>query len=90
LHWTLIAVFAGEVWLTLLSGKIAAQTTAKASSVTEGIIKLVDSDIEYFSRGEGETIVLLPAGTLTVDYLDDLAEALAKGGYRVVGINQHD
>jgi hypothetical protein len=84
---TLIAILAGMVSLTLLSGKTAAQTTATASSVKEGIIKLADSDIEYFSRGEGETIVLLPGGTLTVDYLDGLAEALAKGGYRVVGIN---
>jgi alpha/beta hydrolase fold len=84
---TLIAIFAGVVSLTLLSGKTAAQTTATASSVKEGIIKLADSNIEYFSRGEGETIVLLPGGTLTVDYLDGLAEALAKGGYRVVGIN---
>jgi pimeloyl-ACP methyl ester carboxylesterase len=50
-------------------------------------VKLADSNIEYFSRGEGETIVLLPGGTLTVGYLDGLAEALAKAGYRVVGIN---
>jgi pimeloyl-ACP methyl ester carboxylesterase len=82
-----LSIFAGVVSLTLLSGKTAAQTTAKASSVKEGIIKLADSNIEYFSRGEGETIVLLPGGTLTVDYLDGLAEELAKGGYRVVGIN---
>ncbi len=74
----LIAIFAGVVSLTFLSGKTAAQTTTKASSVKEGIIKLADSNIEYFSRGEGETIVLLPGGTLTVDYLDGLAEALAK------------
>jgi pimeloyl-ACP methyl ester carboxylesterase len=53
----------------------------------EGIVKLADSNIEYFSRGEGETIVLLPGGTLTVGYLDGLAEALAKAGYRVVAIN---
>jgi len=52
-----------------------------------GIVKLADSSIEYFSRGEGEAIVLLPGGTLTVGYLDGLAEALAKGGYRVVAIN---
>ena len=43
--------------------------------------------IEYVSRGEGEAIVLLPGATLTVGYLDGLAEALAKAGYRVVGIN---
>lgn len=53
----------------------------------EGIVRLAHSNIEYFSRGEGETIVLLPGGTLTVGYLDGLAEALAKAGYRVVGIN---
>lgn len=84
---TLIAIFAGVVSLILPSGKTAAQTTAKESSLEEGVIKLADSNIEYFSRGEGETIVLLPGGTLTVDYLDGLADALAKGGYRVVGIN---
>jgi pimeloyl-ACP methyl ester carboxylesterase len=53
----------------------------------EGIVKLADSSIEYFTRGQGETIVLLPGGTLTVGYLDGLADALAKAGYRVVGIN---
>ena len=84
---TLIAIFAGVLSLILPSGKTAAQTTAKESSLEEGVIKLADSNIEYFSRGEGETIVLLPGGTLTVDYLDGLADALAKGGYRVVGIN---
>jgi pimeloyl-ACP methyl ester carboxylesterase len=83
----LIAVFTCVIALTLLSGKTAAQTTAKASSAKEGIIKLADSNIEYFSRGEGEAIVLLPGGTLTVGYLDGLAEALAQSGYRVVGIN---
>jgi pimeloyl-ACP methyl ester carboxylesterase len=84
---TLIAIFVGVVLLTFLSAKIPAQTTGVASGVKEGIVKLADSKIEYFSRGEGETIVFLPAGTLTVDYLDGLAEALVKGGYRVVGIN---
>jgi pimeloyl-ACP methyl ester carboxylesterase len=69
--------------LTLL----ALPTTAPAQSVDTGIVKLADSNIEYFSRGKGETIVLLPGGTLTVGYLDGLAEALAKAGYRVVGIN---
>jgi pimeloyl-ACP methyl ester carboxylesterase len=31
--------------------------------------------------------VLLPGGTLTVGYLDGLADSLAKAGFRVVGIN---
>jgi pimeloyl-ACP methyl ester carboxylesterase len=66
---------------------LAFATTTQAQGVKTGLVKLADSSIEYFSRGEGETIVLLPGGTLTVGYLDGLAEALAKAGYRVVGIN---
>jgi pimeloyl-ACP methyl ester carboxylesterase len=62
-------------------------TTVQAQTVETGIVKLPDSNIEYFSRGEGEAIVLLPGGTLTVGYLNSLADALAKAGYRVVGIN---
>lgn len=49
--------------------------------------KVGTSEVEYFSRGEGEAIVILPGGTLTVDYLDGLADELAKAGHRVVGIN---
>jgi pimeloyl-ACP methyl ester carboxylesterase len=56
-------------------------------TVETGIVRLPDSNIEYFSRGEGESIVLLPGGTLTVGYLDGLADALANSGYRVVSIN---
>ena len=66
--------------------KMTANTAAPAQA-KEGIVKLADSSIQYFSRGEGETIVLLPGGTLTVGYLDGVAEVLAKSGYRVVGIN---
>jgi len=60
---------------------------AAPSHGKEGIVNLADSNIESFSRGEGEAIVLLPGGTLTVGYLDGLAEALSKAGYHVVGIN---
>jgi pimeloyl-ACP methyl ester carboxylesterase len=60
---------------------------SQGQTVETGIAKLPDANIEYFSRGEGEPIVLLPGGTLTVDYLDGLADALAKAGFRVVGIN---
>ena len=60
---------------------------AAPSHGKEGIVNLADSNIAYFSRGEGEAIVLLPGGTLTVGYLDGLAEALSKAGYHVVGIN---
>jgi pimeloyl-ACP methyl ester carboxylesterase len=66
---------------------LAFATTTQAQTVETGIVKRPESNIEYFSRGEGEAVVLLPGGTLTVGYLDGLAEALAKAGYRVVGIN---
>ena len=62
-------------------------TTTRAQTVETAIVKLANSNIEYFSRGEGEAIALLLGGTLTVGYLNGLADALAKAGYRVVGIN---
>ena len=64
-----------------------AQLLPDAQTVETGLVELTDFKIEYFSRGEGEPIVLLPGGTLKVGYLDGLAEALAKAGHRVVGIN---
>src|SRR6478672_5493972 len=66
---------------------LASATTTHAQTVETGMVKLADSNIQYFSRGKGESIVLLPGGTLTVGYLDSLADALAKAGYRVVSIN---
>jgi pimeloyl-ACP methyl ester carboxylesterase len=63
------------------------QTPSRAQALETGVVKLADSNIQYFSRGTGEPIVLLPGGTLTVSYLDGLADSLAKAGYRVVGIN---
>jgi pimeloyl-ACP methyl ester carboxylesterase len=83
----LMPILAGIACLTLVAGEAAAQRTASVSGVKAGIVTLTDSKIQYFSRGKGETIVLLPGGTLTVGYLDGLAEALANAGYRVVGIN---
>jgi pimeloyl-ACP methyl ester carboxylesterase len=76
-----ISLFAASVALTAFA------TGAEAQTVETGIVKLADSNIEYFSRGVGESIVLLPGGTLTIGYLDGLAEALAKAGYRVIAIN---
>ncbi|MCA2407376.1 alpha/beta hydrolase [Rhizobium leguminosarum bv. viciae 248] len=77
----MLALFAA--WLALP----VTATVAGAQTVETGLVELKDSKIEYFSRGEGEPIVLLPGGTLKVGYLDGLAEALAKAGHRVVGIN---
>ena len=79
-----------EAFIALFAAALALLTfaaTTHAQNVETGIVKLADSNIEYFSRGDGEAIVLLPGGTLTVGYLDGLADELAKAGYRVVGIN---
>jgi pimeloyl-ACP methyl ester carboxylesterase len=73
--------------VAILVAGLALSVSTPAQSVESGIVKLDQSSIEYFSRGEGDGIVLLPGGTLTVEYLDGLAEALAKAGYRVVAIN---
>jgi pimeloyl-ACP methyl ester carboxylesterase len=68
-------------------GPARAQIAAPVSGVKEDVVRLADSNIEYFSQGQGESIVLLPGGTLTVGYFDDLAGVLASGGFRVVRIN---
>ena len=57
------------------------------ASVQEGVVKLADSNIEYFSQGQGESIVSLPFGGLTVGYMQELSNDLANAGYRVVRIN---
>lgn len=65
----------------------AVAPVSHAQTVETGVVKVGNANIEYFSRGKGEAIVLLPGGTQTVGYLDTLADALAKSGYRVIGIN---
>ena len=76
----LLAVLAGPVGIT-------AQTTAASTRVESRVVKLADSNIEYFSQGHGEAVVLLPGGSLTVGYMELLAQALADAGYRAVRIN---
>ena len=58
-----------------------------ASDVQSGIVKLGDADIQYFSQGKGEAVVLLPGGSLDVGYMEALADAVAKAGYRAVRVN---
>ena len=65
----------------------SAQANPRAAIVQQGMVKLADSNIEYFSQGEGQPIVLLPFGGLTVGYMEALSQDLADAGYRVVRIN---
>jgi pimeloyl-ACP methyl ester carboxylesterase len=46
-----------------------------------------ESELECFSHGEGIPIVMLPGGSLSVDYLHDLAETLADTGFQAVRVN---
>lgn len=69
---------------------VAALLTASisaSSAADNGLIKVGDATIEYFSQGQGDAVVLLPGGSLTVNYLQGLANALADAGYRAVRIN---
>ena len=61
------AVLCG-VLLAVLAGPLCAtaQATAASTPMDSGVIKLADSNIEYFSQGQGEAVVLLPGGSLTV------------------------
>ena len=56
------------------------------SSISQ-FVELADARIEYFSQGEGEVVVLLPGGSLSVNYLQNLAQSLDDAGYRAVRIN---
>lgn len=51
------------------------------------IIELDEASIEYLSQGAGESVVMLPGGSLNVTYMQNLSDALAGAGYRVVRIN---
>jgi pimeloyl-ACP methyl ester carboxylesterase len=70
------------------AGRLAkAQGAPAKTSIQHGIVKLSESNIEYFSQGKGRTIVLLPFGGLTVGYLQEFSDDLTEAGYRVVRIN---
>jgi pimeloyl-ACP methyl ester carboxylesterase len=60
---------------------------AQGSESLSHIIKVSNATVEYFSIGSGETIVLIPGGGLNVTYMEGLAQALSKEGYRAVRIN---
>lgn len=55
--------------------------------MTTGTVKLEDSELQYFSDGEGEPVILLAGAGLTVDYLKPFTQLLAEAGIRVVRIN---
>jgi pimeloyl-ACP methyl ester carboxylesterase len=66
--------------------KAAAQGQAGADDGSR-IVDLTDAKIEIFSQGKGDVVVLLPGGSLSVNYLANLARSLDTSGYRAVRIN---
>ena len=66
---------------------LAFATTVRAQTIESGVVKLAHANIEYFSQGQGEAVVLLPGGSLDVGYLEPLAAKLAEAGYRAVRVN---
>jgi pimeloyl-ACP methyl ester carboxylesterase len=82
--------FAASAALFILTASfsvVRAFGQANAQGVQESVVKLSASNIEYFSEGQGEAVVLLPGGSLTVGYIDGPSQALADAGYRAVRIN---
>lgn len=87
ISWTFLLVLTSYLLMKHASGEERMQESHSNASVQEGVVKLADSNIEYFSQGQGESIVLLPFGGLTVGYMQELSQDLADAGYRVVRIN---
>lgn len=83
----LLLIFALSLLIVHGTAQGLAQAMRADPAVQEGIVRLANSQIEYFSQGEGEPIVLLPFGGLTVGYMEALSRNLADAGYRVVRIN---
>lgn len=74
----------GILMVLSLFGARGQVTSAETQSATQTCGEAV---IEYFSQGQGDAVVLLPGSGFGVAYLEPLAEALARGGYRAVRIN---
>jgi alpha/beta hydrolase fold len=87
ISWTFFLVLVFNFLMVHASRQARVQGTLPNASVQEGVVKLADSNIEYFSQGQGESIVILPFGGLTVGYMQELSQDLADAGYRVVRIN---
>ena len=84
--WTLVPIFTTSLLVVSSSSEANPRRATPMNAVQEGVIKLADSNIEYFNQGKGAPIVLLPFGSLTVGYLEGPSQVLATAGYRVVRI----
>jgi hypothetical protein len=55
---------------------------AHGQVVQQGVIRLRDSGIEYFSEGKGQPVVLLPGGSLTIGYMEGLCTLSQRLAFR--------
>jgi pimeloyl-ACP methyl ester carboxylesterase len=74
----------GVMMLAFATGTAA---FAAPPPVETGVLKVGDANIEYFSQGKGPAVVLLPGGSLNVDYMEAVSGTIADAGYRAVRIN---
>lgn len=84
---TALLMLAASLSTVSPSGQASTLEAAPGGPMQEGIVKLPESNIEYFMQGKGEPIVLLPFGSLTVGYMEGLSQELADAGFQVVRIN---
>ncbi|MDH4056748.1 MAG: alpha/beta hydrolase [Gammaproteobacteria bacterium] len=73
--------------IVTLSGVLCAASAAEGAESDSHLVHVGNTTVEYFSVGKGETVVLLPGGSLSVNYLANLARSLDASGYRAVRIN---
>jgi len=66
---------------------VVKEHSASPLEVTSGMATDGNVSIEYFTQGSGIPFVLLPGGSLNVEYLVPFANSLAKKGYQVVRVN---
>jgi pimeloyl-ACP methyl ester carboxylesterase len=73
--------------IVALTGILASASAAESAESDSHVVQVGKTTLEYFSVGKGETVVLLPGGSLTVNYLANLARSLDASSYRAVRIN---
>lgn len=72
----------------LVSSCYAKEEKILLPPIQTDIVQVGDTNIEYFSQGNGDVIVLLSGRGLDVGYLEELAGKLADAGYQAIRVNR--
>ena len=54
---------------------------------SQGKVQVGEAMIEFLADGSGDTVVLIPGGSMDASYFDDFAPILANAGFRSVAVN---